>query len=168
MASTFASLIGTAKAGQVYGVDKLPKYIRRKFPKVTKLVMATENVIVPVTPSDIAKASARDPSGCAMARACNREHKIDGAAIGLSRSYLIQGDTAVRFQTPAALGREIVSIDRNGPKAFAPGNYHLAAVGRSQRPGQRDYHKKPYKQASRRGRRRRLVHGPTEGVRTFA
>lgn len=112
--------------------SRIPRSVLRKFPNVTKLVDATEGVVVNVTPTDAKSAKPGDPSGCAMVKAFKRQHGLS-TIIGLTRSYVVEGDTVVRYITPETVGREITSYDRS--KDFEPGVYHLAKMTPSQRVG---------------------------------
>jgi hypothetical protein len=112
----------------------VPRFIQRLFPRVEEVVDADTPVSVHVTEDDCdSRAQKMNPNECAMARALKRQFKANGAIIGLSKSYLIRGKRALRFTTPATVGREITSFDRHHD--FAPGDYKLAAVSRSQRMG---------------------------------
>lgn len=129
MSKTFATLTRAAHKGRN---TKVPRSVRRLFPDVVKMVDATEGVEVTVTPRDCGRgAKPLDAAGCAMARAFERQHEADGAVIGLSRSYIVKGDTVVRFTTPQTVAREIVSFDRSHD--FAPGNYHLGPLSPANR-----------------------------------
>jgi len=93
------------------------------FPNVTQAFDADKPIEVSVKPKDCKESVKLNPSECALARAAKRELHADGAIIGMSTSYIIKGTTAVRFQTPEAVRREIVSFDRHGD--FEPGEYRL-------------------------------------------
>jgi hypothetical protein len=102
---------------------RLPRSIRRMFPKVEFAVDAHSPVHVSVGEKDCKDAKKLNPMDCALARAAKRELKVDGVIIGMSTSYLIKGNKAIRFDTPQSVAREIVSFDRHGD--FAIGDYHL-------------------------------------------
>lgn len=102
---------------------KLPRAVRRLFPQVTNAIDASEPVEVSVQARDCKDGKKSNPMDCALARAAKRELHVDGVIIGISSSYLIKDDTAVRFNTPESVRREIVSFDRNGD--FATGDYYL-------------------------------------------
>ena len=111
--------------------------IKRDFPKVRKIVDATETLNITVLPQDAAQGRRKDPEGCALVRACVRQRIADAAIIGIGYSYLIRGDTAVRYKTSAAVAREITSFDRH--QDFAPGvAYKLSKVGPSAQLGSRE------------------------------
>ena len=157
----FATPKRAARTGNTHGFC-IPTCVRSKFPNVTKMVDATEGVEISVTPRDCGRGSTPgDPSNCAMACAFGRQHDADGAIIGLTRSYIVTGNTVTRLVTPTTVGREITSFDRNAD--FAPGNYHLAPVSPAQRSGGRS--KGPN---SRSGRKTRVVHNSTVRVRALA
>jgi hypothetical protein len=101
----------------------LPRSLRRMYPNVKFAVDADKTVEVSVDPKDCKDAVKLDPTNCALARAAKRETHADGVIIGLSSSYIIKGDHAIRFATPERVQREIVSFDRHHD--FAPGNYTL-------------------------------------------
>lgn len=109
----------------------LPRALKRLFPHVRHAHDATDPVEVSVEARDCKNAQKLQPAECALARAARRELKMDQVIIGMTSSYLIKGDTAIRFATPESVRREIVSFDRHGD--FAPGDYHLVP----QRPSQR-------------------------------
>jgi hypothetical protein len=102
---------------------KLPRSIREMFPNVTSAVDAAKAVEVSVSKKDCADAKRLNPTECALARAARRELHVDGVIIGMSSSYVIRGNTAVRYHTPESVQREIVSFDRH--QDFAPGDYYL-------------------------------------------
>lgn len=101
----------------------LPRSLRKMFPKVEYAVDAHAPVYVTVGDKDCKDARKLNPSECALARAARRELHADGVIIGMSTSYIIKGNKAVRFDTPQSVAREIVSFDRHGD--FATGDYHL-------------------------------------------
>lgn len=101
----------------------LPRSVRRLFPNVKFAVDADRAIEVLVEAKDCKDAESLNPSECALARAAKRELHADGVIIGLGASYVIKGDKAVRYHTPASVQREIVSFDRSHD--FAPGTYHL-------------------------------------------
>lgn len=114
---------------------RLPNSIRKLFPKVEFAYEAEKPVEVSVDAKDCKTAEPLNPAECALARAAKRELKADGVIIGLSSSYLIKGNIAIRFATPSSVQREIVSFDRHSD--FAPGDYYLTPKSPSQRLGSR-------------------------------
>lgn len=96
--------------------------LRKHFPGVKKVVDATESITVSVTKADSDTGRKKDPSNCALAKACVRQG-ADGAVINIGYSYIIHGDTATRYKTSNTVGREITSFDRH--QDFAEGRDHL-------------------------------------------
>lgn len=127
------------------------------------VIDATKPVEVTVTAKDGAAGRKLDEHECAMAKAVCRKPGVDGAIIGVSYSYVIQGDTATRYKTPVSVSREIVSFDRH--RDFAPGQYGLSPISPSQRLGVR---------TGSRGEKNRnrhtnpIVHKATARVRVLA
>jgi arginase family enzyme len=101
----------------------LPRSIRKLFPQVQSVVDSDVTIEVSVNRKDCKDATKMNPSNCALARATKRELHADGVIIGLSSSYVIKGDVAVRFATPESVQREIISFDRH--QDFATGEYTL-------------------------------------------
>lgn len=118
---------------------RLPRSVRRMFPNVTSAVDAAAPIEISVNRKDCKSAKKFDPTECALARAAKRELHVEGVIIGIGSSYIIKGDTAVRFDTPQSVKREIVSFDRHGD--FAPGEYYLTPKCPSNRFGV-TYHRK--------------------------
>jgi hypothetical protein len=116
---------------------RLPRSIRRMFPKVEYAVDATSAIEVSVNKKDCESAEALNPMECALARAAKRELHVDGVIIGMSTSYVIKGNKATRYDTPESVAREIVSFDRH--KDFSPGDYHLMPKPPSVRFGESRY-----------------------------
>lgn len=132
-----------------------PRSIRRAFPQVENIVDAKNSVSIHVKDSDCKSAEPLNPSECALARATKREFKVDAVVIGLSTSYIIKGKKAIRFQTPTAVQREIVSFDRHSD--FQPGNYYLVPKAESNSlEAQREYRRN-----KRSGAKKGKNHGPT-------
>lgn len=109
----------------------LPRSIKRLFPQVTSVTDSSRPISITVEKKDVASARRMEADGCAMAKALCREKGVDGAIVGIGVSYLIKGNTAVRFNTPATVAREITSFDRHDD--FDPGEYQLSAISPSQR-----------------------------------
>ncbi len=108
--------------------------IKRDFPRVRKIVDATETLNITVIPQDAVTGRRKDPEGCALVKACVRQKIADAAIIGIGYSYLIKGDTATRYKTSEAVAREITSFDRH--QDFAAGrNYKLSKVSKGSRLG---------------------------------
>jgi hypothetical protein len=111
--------------------------IKRDFPTVTKIVDAKETIEITVEPQDSVRGRRKDPAGCALVKACIRQKIADAAIIGIGYSYLIKGNTATRYKTSTAVGREITSFDRHND--FAAGrNYKLSRVSPKARLGYKD------------------------------
>lgn len=100
---------------------------------MTQAFDADKAIEISVSMKDCKDSKKLNPAECALARATRRELKADGAIIGMSTSYIIKGNTAVRFQTPDAVQREIVSFDRHGD--FEPGEYRLVPKSKGSRLG---------------------------------
>ena len=108
--------------------------VQRTFPHVEKVLDSKETITVDVIPEDSKVGRSKDPAGCALVKACIRQKMADGAIIGIGFSYLIKGNTAIRFKTSQAVAREITTYDRHN--AFAPGeDYKLSKVSKSSQLG---------------------------------
>ncbi len=105
---------------------KPPRSLTRAFPQVKHVVLADKAVTVTVTRPDCKVGKRHKTAECAMAIAAKRQFKADGVAIRLSDSFVIKGDTAIRFKTPETVKRELVSFDRH--QDFDPGEYGLQAA----------------------------------------
>jgi hypothetical protein len=97
--------------------------VKKQFPQVEEVVDATEGVRVRVQKRDSHEGRKKQPNDCALARACRREMKADGAIINVAFSYVIKGKTATRYMTSTAVAREITSFDRH--QDFAAGDDYL-------------------------------------------
>ena len=117
----------------------LPRSVRRMFPNVKHAFDADKPVEISVDRKDCKGAKRLNPSECALAIAGRRELKADGVIIGMSSSYVVKGDTAIRFATPESVQREIVSFDRH--QDFSPGEYYLAPKAPSSRMGKPQHRK---------------------------
>lgn len=117
-----------------------PRSIRQTFPQVKFVKDAHTAISVNVRKSDCTNATPLDPSECALAKAAKREYRADAAVIGLGTSYIIKGDTAIRYRSGQHVAREIVSFDRHSD--FAPGEYHLTPHSPSVRLGTKQGGKK--------------------------
>jgi hypothetical protein len=113
--------------------EPAPRSIKRAFPQVKFVIDAKKSIAVHVRKSDCTNAIQLDPSECALARAAKREYQADAAVIGLSTSYIIKGDTAIRYESGERIAREIVSFDRHAD--FSPGDYQLTPKAPSTRFG---------------------------------
>ena len=111
--------------------------VRKYFPQVNQVVDAKDTIEVSVTKKDSKSAKPKNPSQCALAQACCRELKADGAIINVGFSYVIKGEVATRYTTSVAVGREITSFDRGG--GFEAGfDYKLSKVSPASRLGVRN------------------------------
>ena len=137
------------------------KKIRDLFPKVNSVEDSNEGVIVTVTDHDGKVGKKNKFSECALAVACQRELKADGVIIGLTKSFLIYGTKAIRYQTPQSVAREMTSFDRHGD--FAAGVYKLSKIGVYDRIGVRRK-TRPKSEPSKQHREIRFRHD-TAGVR---
>ena len=122
--------------------DKItvPRSLHRLFPNVKKAYDASDSIEVKVITRDCEISTKKDPTECAMAKALKRELKASKVIIGMTSSYVINGDTAVRFQTPGSVQKELVSFDRH--KDFEPGDYYLKPHSKTNKLG---YPKEPGK-----------------------
>jgi len=121
------------KQKKMKNATKLPRSVKRLFPQVTQAYDSDKIVEVTVNRKDCKTGKKKDPNECAMARAFKREMHVNGAIIGLTNSYLIKGDKAIRFATPESVKREIISFDRH--QDFNPGEYILVPPPPSKRLG---------------------------------
>lgn len=107
--------------------------VRKQFPDVTKIVDLRRPMKMEVTSKDVSKSKKKDHNNCAMAEACKRKLKLDGVIVSINRGYLIKGKKAIRFNIPESVSREIISFDRGAE--FAPGDYRLDPIPKTQRLG---------------------------------
>jgi hypothetical protein len=107
--------------------------IRHYFPKVARVEDSTKATLVEVTPADASHGTTKNPKICALALACKRTFKADGVIIGLTTSWIIKGDLAIRYKNTDTISREITSFDRKGE--FDPGIYGLSPISPAARLG---------------------------------
>ncbi len=138
------------------------KQIADMFPRVTKFVDSRKPVEVIVTRADCKAGKKKDATSCAMAKAVKRQFNADGVIIRVGASYIIKGKTAVRFMTPASVGREITSFDRHND--FAEGVYRLSAVPKCRMFGRRDSGGKTRHPGTK---SKMIVHRNTAGIRVW-
>jgi hypothetical protein len=112
---------------------------RKYFPSVNKIKDSKASIDILVTKEDDRISKKKSHAGCAMAVACKRRFKLDGVIISKSKAYLIKGRTAIRFQLPESVSREVVSFDRGG--GFSPGKYKLSRPAPAERLGNMSYKK---------------------------
>jgi len=116
--------------------------VRKFFPNVEKVQDATEDLTVEVNANDVRNSQRKEHNNCAMAVACIRSVRIDGAIISTSKAYLIKGNIATRFNVPESVAREVVAFDRS--KNFQPGKYRLNKITGTERLGhQTGSHRRP-------------------------
>ncbi len=132
-------------------VGSVPYTVRRLFPAAKHMVDATAGIKVTVTPRDCRRGKRLSATLCALQKAFKRQHGATGVVIGMSRSYIILGRTAIRFETPVTVSREVVSFDRHGD--FSPGHYHLSPVPPTRRDGYRRHRARTLDPARRKRRR---------------
>jgi hypothetical protein len=108
--------------------------VQKFHPDVTKVADAKRPLTINLRPSDSKSARAKKHDACAMAVACVRQCKVDGAIVSTNAAYLIEGKKATRYTVPPAVGREIVAFDRGA--GFAPGTYTLNVPSPSAKLGQ--------------------------------
>ncbi len=100
--------------------------VRNFYPKVTEVRDATRGMYIEVTKQHSNSAAVKRHDDCALAVACKKTKRgVTGAIISLKTSYIIKGNKAYRYTTPASVAREIVSFDRKA--GFEPGEYRLSA-----------------------------------------
>lgn len=117
---------------------------------------ANRSILLTVTDADNAVGRKKEAKNCALAKACVREGKADGAIIGISFSYLVKGTTATRYRTSVTVSREITSFDRH--QHFEPGrNYRLGKIGPTTRLG-RSVDRTKYPTKNKRKMRKGLEH----------
>lgn len=91
-------------------------------------------VQISVKQCDIDKADIKEPSNCAVARACRRELHAKEVRVHLTRVYIKSNEgNWVRYQTPPAMRSEIIAFDRGG--SFEEGAFALRPVGATKRVG---------------------------------
>lgn len=136
--------------------------VQKYHPEVTRVVEAKKALHVSVTPEDCKGSKSKNPSSCAMARACEREY--DGAIISLSIAYVINGKTATRYKVPQSVAREIVSFDRNHD--FRPGDYKLNAPTKDQVLGLHVNREYPGRVVPKYAKTKKRIH-KTSGIRSL-
>src|SRR6267378_3742326 len=87
---------------------------------------------IEVTRHDVNGSRQNDPAQCAAAKATSRLLKTE-VEVHLTRTYVKDHKRWVRYITPAAIAREIVSFDRSS--VFEPGSYTLKSPHKSMRLG---------------------------------
>lgn len=87
------------------------------------VIDARKDLEIEIEKVDISNSKKKDPNNCAAARAIKRELKCKEVAVFSSKTYVKDGDHYVRYTTPEAITREIISFDRGSE--FEPGSYKL-------------------------------------------
>jgi|SRR5262245_2105092 len=118
------------KKGDNYSALKL---VQKYFPQVQMVVDSNKPCVIEVNAEDASSRDLRNPAACSFARACKRTFTADGVIVGLTKSYIIINQKAVRFSNPETVTREIVSFDRMA--GFMPGIYTLSAISPCMRLG---------------------------------
>lgn len=136
--------------------------IRRYFPKVTSVQDAVRPAIVEVTTNDNEHSDVKSHLTCALAVACKRYFRADGAIIGLTTSWIIKSNLAMRYINSGTTSREITSFDRKA--GFDTGQYLLVPATGSSRIGAIRSHK-PNRHGNGNGLRRPSFRHYTRNVR---
>ena len=97
--------------------------VKSYYPQVERVVDATSRMAIRVGRADFSSGKRADPSGCALARACQHTTGVDGALITRSVAYIIDGGTAIRYRIRTHDRAKIRMFDKRGD--FAPGDYVL-------------------------------------------
>lgn len=147
------------------GSDGSLTMIRHYFPKVTRVEDATKPSLVEVTPADARQGTTKNPRICALALACKRTFHADGVIIGLTVSWIIKGDVAIRYHNTDTISREITSFDRRGD--FDPGIYGLSPISPAARLG-RERSKNPNRSGKVTGTGAKRFRHFTRGVRVLS
>ena len=136
--------------------------VRSYFPKVKWLKDATKPLMLEVTNVDSDNADVKTHKTCALAVCAKRTTRADGVIVGLTRSYIVHGEVATRYDNGNAIGRELTAFDRKA--GFANGTYQLGVITESRRFGV-PRKKRPMSPRTGNKDRRRFRH-VTSGVRT--
>lgn len=91
--------------------------------EVRSVVDASRHIKIEVTSSDNQSSEVKKHTACALAVACRRALKLDGAVVSRAMAYLVRGSEATRYRLPNAVSREIAAFDRGA--SFEPGLYQL-------------------------------------------
>lgn len=98
--------------------------VQKFFPNVQKVKDATRSIKIEVTRADARSRHIKGHKACAMAQACKRAFRLDGAVVSRTIAYLIKNRVATRYDVPDTVAREVVAFDRGA--TFAPGQYQLS------------------------------------------
>src|SRR5262245_20886375 len=89
------------------------------------VIDAKKPLVLTITEADIQRADVKEPSKCAVARACHRALHAIEARVHLARIYIrANKGNWVRYMTPRAMRAEIIAFDRGG--RFQPNTFRLA------------------------------------------
>lgn len=105
--------------------------LTRLFPEVRWVQDQAEDIGIVVTADDIRNAQPGNPARCAVVLAAKRLPEVGGSLISKTVSYLIKGDLACRYITPANTWVRLVVFDITGKAE--PGIYVLKAPTESSR-----------------------------------
>lgn len=104
--------------------------VQERYPGVTKVVDATEDLHFTVSPKDAKDGVPLSHTECPGSLGVQRLPKVTGAIISKRSAYVIRGDTAIRYRVPEHLTREETAKDRGG--SFQPGEYKLKKPGKGE------------------------------------
>jgi hypothetical protein len=135
--------------------------VQSRYPGVTKVVDATEDLPFTVTPKDAKDGVPLSHTECPGSLGVQRLPKVTGSIISKRSAYVIKGDTAIRYRVPESLTREETAKDRGG--SFQPGDYKLKAPRKGERLEDR-YTGKTHNKSNR--RRPSFTPHVTENMRT--
>lgn len=98
------------------------------------VVDAKHDLHIQIQPNDVKQSKKADPANCAAAVACRRKFKTE-VRVYLTKTFIKERKHWVRYSTPQAISREIVSFDRSS--IFEPGDYKLNRPAPAARLGMR-------------------------------
>lgn len=90
---------------------------------------------ITVTAADVREGKKKNAHSCAAARAICREAKAEQAIVHLSRAYVRQANSWLRYSVSNNVRSEILAFDRGGE--FAPGDYTFLPIQKHQQQGKR-------------------------------
>lgn len=136
--------------------------IQSYYPSVRSVADAKTNLRVEVTEEDDVFGNPKAMDDCAVARACRHTKGVDGALVGRSTAYVIQGAHATRYRINPKARKRIVKYDKEW--SFRPGMFTLSKPAKSERLGV-DYSKYK-KRPPPTGKSKRPL-SMTKGLRVF-
>lgn len=98
------------------------------------VVDARRPLTITIKHQDVTKYGVKDPTCCAVARACKRKLHAE-ARVVLSKVYIKKGGRWLRYQIPPSIRSEIIAFDRGG--TFEAGTYTISPVPPSAKLGLR-------------------------------